>query len=443
MRYPRSAGRLVTAFALAAAGLSVSGLPCLADDENERPPIEYSKSTPENCVSRLQARLAQGELTLEHRGEFGYLRDLLVALDVPVESQMLVFSKTSLQRQRISPRAPRAIYFNDEVYVGSCRFGDVLEISAVDPQLGAVFYTVDQKNSDQPQFLRQTENCLVCHSSSRTQGVPGHLVRSLFVDAGGEPILSAGSYTVDHATPLEQRWGGWYVTGTHGAQAHLGNLVIRGQDVPRPVENSQGMNVTHLNDRLKLEKYLSPHSDIVALMVLEHQTLVHNRIAKANFVARQAIHYEREMNRALGEQGGRRLESTTHRIQSAGDDLVEALLLVGEARLTARISGTSDFAATFTRRGPRDQRGRSLRDLDLERRLFKYPCSYLIYSPAFTALPGEMREYVWKRLWEVLTGPAGVEPFAHLLLEDRQAIIEILRETRPELPPYWAGIGRP
>jgi hypothetical protein len=422
--------------------LALSARAVRAADELEQPPISYSQSTPDNCVSQLQTRLDRGELQLAHEEGLGYLRPLLAALHVPVESQMLVFSKTSLQRDRISPRSPRAIYFNDEVYVGYCRSGEVLEISAVDPQLGAVFYTLEQRPADQPRLLRQTDNCLVCHSSTRTEGVPGHLVRSLFVDAGGQPILSAGSYSVDHGTPLEQRWGGWYVTGTHGSQTHLGNLIVRDKDVPRPVENALGLNVTQLHDRLAVENYLAPHSDIVALMVLEHQTLLHNRLTKANFTARQALEYERDLNRALGEPETNRLDSTTRRIQSAADDLVEALLFVGEAKLTAPIQGTSGFAAEFARHGPRDRQGRSLRDLDLGRRLFKYRCSYLVYSPAFAALPPEVLDCVWKRLWEVLNDPRESEPFAQLSKLDRRAIQEILLATKPGLPAYWSMAAR-
>ena len=447
MRPTAIVGQLVVplslALSLAAAALALSAPAALAFDDNERPPISYSQSTPDNCVSRLQARLDAGELQWAHEDGLGYLRPLLDALQVPVESQLLVFSKTSLQRDRISPRSPRAIYFNDEVYVGYCRSGEVLEVSAVDPQLGAVFYTLEQQPADRPRLLRQTDNCLLCHSSSRTDGVPGHLVRSLFVDAGGQPILSEGSYSVDHGTPLEQRWGGWYVTGTHGSQAHLGNLIIQGKDVARPVDNALGHNVTQLQDRLAVENYLAPHSDIVALMVLEHQTLVHNRFTKANYTARQALEYEREMNRALGEPASHRLDSTTRRIQGAADDLVEALLLVGEAKLTAPIEGTSGYAVAFTRSGPRDQQGRSLRDLDLRRRLFKYPCSYLVYSSAFDALPPEALVCVWKRLWDVLNDPADVDSFAKLSKADRRAILEILRATKPGLPTYWAAAGSP
>lgn len=417
--------------------LTTIATPCLAIDENERPPIEYSVSTPDNCVSRLQAGLERGDAQLEYNDDRGYLDSLLEALNVPKESQLLVFSKTSLQRHRISPRTPRAIYFSDDVYVGFCRSGDVLEISAADPQLGAVFYTLEQTSQDTPRLLRQTENCMVCHSSSRTEGVPGHVVRSLFVDLSGQPLLSAGSFSVDHTTPLEQRWGGWYVTGTSGTQIHLGNLVVTGRDVKQPVENAEGQNVTQLTDRLALEKYLTPYSDIVALMILEHQTLVHNRLTKANYAARQALHYEQEMNRALRNPVDERLESTTRRIASAGDDLVEALLLVDEAQLTAPIHGTSGYAEQFAQAGPSDHQGRSLRDLDLQRRLFKYPCSYLIYSQAFDELPSEMLAYVWQRMWDVLTRPEEAGPYAHLSAEDRRAIVEILRETKPNLPAIW------
>ncbi len=407
------------------------------DDDFERPPINYSEATPANRVSALQARMDAGEFTLNYTADQGYLADVLRGLDVPVDSQVLVFSKTSLQMRRISPQTPRALYFNDDVYVGFCQSGDVVEVSVADPQLGAVFYTVNQDASEAPRFERRTENCLVCHSSSRTGGVPGHLVRSLYVDAGGTPILSSGSRIVDHKTPLETRWGGWYVTGTHGSQKHLGNLIIPGRRVSEPVDNSAGQNVRKLDDFIAVDRYLSPHSDIVSLMVLEHQTLVHNRITKASFSTRQALEYEKMMNRMLENPPGTRLDSTTRRIHNACDDLVEALLLVDEAKLTEPIHGTSGFEKTFPQSGPRDKAGRSLRDLDLKTRLFVYPCSYLIYSDPFNALPDEAKNYVWERLWEILSGQDQSKQFAHLTASDRQAIVEILRDTRTDLPSSW------
>jgi hypothetical protein len=262
------------------------------------------------------------------------------------------------------------------------------------------------------------------------------LVRSLFVNSSGEPMLSEGSFTVDHTTPFEQRWGGWYVTGTHGSHRHLGNLVVRGKNVSRPIDNTQGQNVTRLDDRLAVDHYLSPHSDLVALMVLGHQVLVHNRLAKASFAARQALYDEAELNCAMGESAENRLASTTRRIEIAGDDLLDALLFVDEAPITGPIAGTSTFAEQFARIGPRDGHGRSLRDLDLQRRLLRHPCSYLIYSPSFRQLPAEMRDYVWRRMGEVLTGRDRSDKFAHLSDHDRRAIAEILRDTLPEMPAW-------
>jgi hypothetical protein len=404
--------------------------PTAAQDDFEGPPIEYSKAVPDNAVSRLQQRLNRGDTVLTHDEAHGYLRSVLQALQLPISSQSLVFSRTSLQLRRISPETPRALYFNDTVYLGFCQGGDVLELSVADPVLGTVFYTLDQQPaSDVPQFQRQTDNCLVCHSSSRTDGVPGHLIRSLMVESSGQPLLSAGSRNVNHLTPLEERWGGWYVTGLHGSQKHLGNLISHRDAVNDPVDNSQGLNLTRLDDRFRVERYLSSHSDIVALMVLEHQILVHNRITRAAFTTREALHYEAALNEALKNAPGSRLDSTTRRIQNAGDRLVEALLFCGEARISEPISGTSGFAAEFSAQGPRDAQGRSLRDLQLNGRMFRYPCSYLIYSEAFRSLPTEMLTYVRGRMREILAGNDTSGKFTHLSGDDRQAITEILQGT--------------
>ncbi|WP_435011265.1 hypothetical protein P12x_002572 [Tundrisphaera lichenicola] len=414
--------------------------------EIDRDPINYSVAAPRNAVSRLQELLDRGQGTLEYEPEHGYLRSLLRALDVPESSQVLVFSKTSLQRDRISPRTPRAIYFNDEVMIGSCLRGRVLEISAADEVLGTAFYTLDQSEETKPVPQRQTESCLICHSSSANQGFPGHVVRSLFVDRKGYPLLSSGTFRTDHKSPIAERWGGWYVTGTSGAQIHLGNMTIPGSRRPEVVDNSGGVNVVDLKDRFATSSYLTSHSDIVALMVLEHQAGMLNRLARAGMETRMALHYEREMNKALGRPDDAESPTTRSRIRSVGDAVVRYMLLGGEAPLTERIEGTSSFAADFSGRGPRDSKGRSLRDLDLNGRLFRYPCSYLIYTRSFDSLPVEVRDYVYRRLWEHLgeseTGEedrkseTGQED-PRLSAEDRRAIIEILRETKPGLPDYW------
>jgi hypothetical protein len=410
----------------------------------DREPINYSTAEAHNAVERLQERLDAGRAKLTYEEGTGYLRSLLRELNVPLSSQMLVFSKTSLQRQRINPRTPRGIYFSDDVYVGFCQKGDLLEVTAIDPQLGAVFYSLSQKRSPTerghekpPRFQRQTDNCLICHASSFNQGYPGLLARSVFADGMGLPILASGTYRIDHTSPLRQRWGGWYVSGTSGKQTHLGNLIVRGDSRPEQIDNSANINVTHLDRYFKTAPYPTPHSDIVALMVMEHQTEMHNRLTRAHFQTRQALYEEAEFNKALGRPADYRSESTLRRIKNAGEPVVQYMLFCQEAQLTDPIKGTSGFAEEFAKRGPCDSKGRSLRAFDLKRRLFAYPCSYIIYSEAFDALPAAVKDYVLRRLWEVLSGQDTSKAFAHLSAADRQAILEILRETKPNLPDYF------
>jgi hypothetical protein len=404
----------------------------------EREPVKYSDATPANAVTSLQERLARGKARLEYDPDSGYLKSMLRELNVPVHSQVLVFSKTSLQRSRISPKTPRAVYFNDEVYLGYCLRGNVMEISVADPALGTVFYTLDQEEADKPVFTRQTESCLVCHGSSHNHGLPGHLVRSVHPDRSGEPILASGSYRTDQASPFQERWGGWYVTGRHGSQTHMGNRIYqgrRGSDEAPAALPSQ--NVTDLAQHFTTGLHLSPHSDIVALMVLEHQAGMHNRIARATLETRMAQYYQEELNKSLHEKPGTVFDSTRSRIKSVGDELVKYLLFAGEARLSAPVSGTSGFAEAFSTRGPADAQGRSLRQLDLTTRLFKYPCSYLIYSPCFDQMPSAVKEYVLRKLFDVLSDKDPDKAYAHLSKADRTAIREILLATKPNLPTYW------
>ncbi|MEX0819355.1 MAG: hypothetical protein WD070_07170 [Pirellulaceae bacterium] len=431
----RSLGRCL--IALTTASLWAACTPAFAQLEFERDPINYSTEVPHDRVAQLKHKLDAGEVALAHDAQHGYLPALMEYLQVPASSQTLVFSKTSLQRHRISPRTPRALYFNDDVYLGWVQQGDVVEISAVDPQLGAVFYTLDQSNESRAALTRQTDHCLLCHASSHTQRIPGHLMRSVYADASGLPVFSSGTFRTDDTSPLSERWGGWYVTGTHGSQRHMGNSIVDGTHGREDLDFDAGANVTELSDHFRTAPYLTPDSDIVALMVLGHQVSVHNRIAAANFSSRTTERDATIMNRALDRPHDYESESTERRYASAADKVVECLLMVGEHQLSEPVAGTTDFAEEFTAQGPFDSQGRSLRQFDLQRRLFRYPCSFLIYSEAFDGLPARVRAQVYQRLWEVLTGEDQTEPFAHLTSADRQAILEILYETKAGLPESW------
>lgn len=398
--------------------------------EIERAPIHYNTTPVNDRVQQLKLRLEEGSAKLEWDGKHGWLPSVLRQLDIPMSSQTLVFSKTSLQLRRISPAKPRAIYFNDDTYVGWVQRGEVIELSAVDPVQGGIFYTLKQQQTERPEIVRDRGDCLTCHASSKTKGVPGYLVRSVFVSDEGQPHFGLGTTTTDHSTPFSKRFGGWYVSGTHGNMRHRGNVIAR-EDRSNPIDPDKGANLTDLSGLFRVERYLEPNSDLVALMVLEHQSQMHNLITSGSYDCRHAVHHQKIMNRALDRPLDHETESTRSRIISAGDKLLRYMLFVDECKLESPVKGMSRFARHFSSLGPRDRKGRSLRDLDLERRMFRYPCSFLIYSESFDNLPAPLLAHVETRLIRVLRGEEGSGEISHLSPENRAAILEILIDTKP------------
>jgi hypothetical protein len=398
--------------------------------------IQYNTATVTDRVAGLQQRLRDGAQTLKFDDRHGYLNAVLKALNVPVSSQVLVYSKTSFQAPRISPRMPRALYFTDDVFVGWVPGGDVVEIASVDPRQGVVFYTMNQEADPKPRIDRRDE-CLQCHQSVGTVGVPGLMVRSVYVERSGMPLFHAGGFVTDHRSPLAQRWGGWYVTGTHGSQRHMGNIFVEDRDHPDDLDREKGANVTDLKGRIDVENYLAPSSDIVALMVLEHQTRMTNLITRVGWEVRMALSDQKAMNRAMKEPEDQIGDSTRRRIEGAAESLLKYTLFADEALLEAPVKGSPSFAREFQEQGPRDHAGRSLRELDLTRRMFRYPCSFLIYSAAFDALPAVVHDRFYRRLWEVLTGADQTAVYARLTAADRKSVYEILLDTKRDLPDYW------
>ena len=359
-------------------------------------------------VAKLNARLADGSATLAYSDRAGYLKAVLDALAIPVESQVMVQSKTSLQAELISPSNPRSIFFNDSVAVG-WMYGGMIEVASMDPDKGVVFYTLPQDRTRPPRF-RRNDQCLPCHQSDTSQGVPGMIVRSTFTGPTGDPLLIYGGSFTDHRTPLEKRWGGYYVTGSPAGVRHMGNAQVANRDKPDIVNS---VPLASLQGKFPVERYLSPYSDAAALLVFDHQMYGMGLITRLYWEARVGAQDRRKDLARVIDDGAR--------------ELVDYFLFVGEAPLKAKMGGAAGFAAKFSAQGPRDSKGRNLRQLNLQTRVFEYPCSYLIYSDAFNALPEIAKAAVYRRLWQVLSskGPAG------------QVVIEILRETKPEVREYF------
>ncbi len=421
--------------------LCVGASDAAAQIQFERQPISYSDTQPDNRVTELIAEIESGAVRLHYSHSHGYLKSLLQHLGISVQTQMLVFSKTSHQRHRISPQAPRAVYFNDDVYLGWVQDGDVIEISVADPHLGAVFYTIDQTEDElKPMLTRQLGRCTLCHASTHTGRIPGHIVRSVYPNNAGRPILAAGTFRTTPRSPIQQRWGGWYVTGTLGTQRHLGNVWVEDEAAWRDIDVEAGANILDLSKRVDLSPYLSPHSDVVALMVMEHQIDMHNRFTSASIEWRLHWHETQQINQDNGIPADHMSDESMARLGIIARQVVDGLLMKDETPLTSPVKGTSRFEEEFSHRDPHDELGRSLRQFDLSQRLFRYPCSYTIYSPAFDGLPKRLHEAIYQQLWEELSGPADASRYG-MDAKQRQAVLEILRATKTGLPESWYALG--
>jgi hypothetical protein len=266
-----------------------------------------------------------------------------------------------------------------------------------------IFYSLETQRVAKPSFARR-EVCLQCHQGGQTLGVPGLVISSQYIPAGMPAEHVRGGFVTDDRTPIEDRWGGWYLSGSWGDQ------------------KNRGVAITP--DKVEVAPYLSPYSDIVALMTLEHQTHMTDLIVRVGWDTRIAV-------------GDGKLKEAEPKINAAIDDMVQYMLFVDEAPLGAPVKGASTFSTTFPQRGPKDKQGRSLRDFDLQKRLFKYPLSYMIYTKAFDNMPAWDRDRVYQKLYDVLTAKDTDPRFAKLSADDRRNVLEIVRDTKSNLPLYW------
>jgi len=401
--------------------------------DQDYPFIGYSDAPQHNDVAHLIARLKAGKAKLQYREPRGYLDSLLKALKINPDSQVLVFSKTSLQSDIISPQTPRAIYFNDDTYVAWIEHTPMIEISTMDSMMGTVFYTLSERPTQRVHFERETNRCLNCHDTFSLSGggVPNFLFLSAYSRHHDEIVTNDVARHTTDATPMTARWGGWYVTGDLGGIEHLGNIP------PSPLGHvplsaADPRNLANVDGLIDPGAYCTDKSDAVALLVLQHQVDVHNLIIHANYKSRMLMERNQPGSSTKPLSFEQLPPTVQRRFEGLLDPLVRGMLMVGASKWPAAIHGDSGFAKSFQAHGPRDHQGRSLRDLDLKTRLFKYPLSFLIYSEGFDYLPVAAKEYVYRRLDQILTGRDHSATFSGLSAADRKAIFEILRETKPE-----------
>jgi hypothetical protein len=407
--------------------------------DREYPAIHYERTPRDNAIARLQARLDRGEVQLDFRPPRGHLDALLAALSIDRSSQTLVYSKTSLQMGRIAAATPRAIYFNDDTYVAWVQGGENIELGAMDSQLGQVFYVLPNQAAGAPHLQRLTLDCLACHDTYELSGggVPRFLLMSTYVDTQGNQLTHEGQIITSDQTELKYRWGGWYVTGQSGNQVHLGNILVHNVEELVHLDQVRRGNLDALDALFDTRPYLTDKSDIVALLVLQHQVDVQNILTRVNFEVRSALAKDHEGTRHSTQPSAK----TSGELKPFLDELVDTMLFVEAAHFTSKITGNSGFDRGFQARGPRDRLGRSLRELDLTTRLFKYPLSFLVYSAAFDALPDYAKQYVYGRFIAILSGRDTSAAYSELTPDDRKAILEILTATKPDFARVVAARG--
>jgi hypothetical protein len=402
--------------------------------DTEYPQIGYSDKPTHNAFARLQERLDKGEVKLEWKAPRGYLDSLLKALNIDPSSQSLVFSKTSLQINFISEKTPRAVYFNDEDYVAWVEGAPMLEMVGVDSEKGPVFYTLDNRNPlAKVNLERETLRCLNCHDSFSLSGggVPHFLMVSTNAGVEGDAAQRGASIDTSDSTPMKDRWGGWYVTGHDGNQPHLGNIIIRSPKDLERIDQLRKPDIDTLKGLFDTGPYLTDKSDVVALVVLAHQVTMHNLITRANYKTRRFVAHEIDPATNPNPTWADFSPKMQKVMKTILEPLVRGMLHADAAPFTGPMVGNSGYDAWFQKQGPKDPKGRSLRDLDLKTRMFKYPLSYLIYSDGFKGLPDYAQQYVFRRLNEILQGQDQSPAFAKLSATDRRNILEILTSTDP------------
>ena len=386
----------------------------------DEPPHNYHTAQLKDRFTKLKSDLESGHIPLDRSSEKAFVISLLKALDIPATSQMLVFSTTSLQLRFITPRNPRAIFFNDGLYLGYIP-GAKIEILSMDPELGAIFYMFDIPADSRPIAVERSEKCVNCHTREDTGFVPGIVIKSVIPGPTGGSLKTFRKEQTGHSIPFTERFGGWYVTGDRGIASEWGNVIGRyaGEDISK--------SVIKPGQLFDFAKYPVATSDILPQLVHEHQAGAANRILQASYRARTAFHVDK----------GNLTPAHYAELDEQARGVVKYLLFADEVPLPASgIEGDAAFKTDFLAKRHAVQ-GASLRDFDLRTRLFKNRCSYMIYSPEFQGVPAKMKQQIYIRLREALSIEKPMKEYAHLPAAEKQAIHTILKGTLTDLPAGW------
>jgi len=385
------------------------------------PAHDYHTRELNDPFTRLIEDFESGKRELDKRSGKAFIASLLEHLDVPASSQLLVFSRTSLQTRHISGSNPRAVYFNEDVYIGYIPGGKV-EVISLDPDLGGIFYIFDKPKSDELPVIERSGRCMNCHAVADTRRIPGLSMRSVIPGPNWGKLVSYRDKQIGHQIPFSERFGGWHVTGDPGISDHKGNLI--GQKVGEKIVTE----VIEPGTEFDWSAYPAETSDILPHLLLEHQSGFMNLVLEATYRARTYQHFGK----------GKIKPEEVAVLHDLAEELVRYLLFADEAEFPAGgIRVDPQYREDFLADRREASNGISLKDLDLETRLFQHRCSYLIYSDVFQATSDLFRQRVYQLLDEAIRIEDPDPDFAYLPDTEKRAIRGILRETLDDLPDGW------
>jgi hypothetical protein len=384
-------------------------------------PHSYLEAQPKDRFAELQEKVQKGEVKLDTTNDKAFLTSLLEALNIPISSQIMVFSASSLQSEIINPRNPRSLYFNEDTYIGWVPNG-LVEIIAADPEMGPIFYVYDRLRPGGPvPGVQRSTKCMNCHAGNATRRLPGLIAESLLVSQAGSSLETYRRDVQGHQIPLEDRFGGWHLTGDHNLSSHKANvmgLARNGKIEKTAVPPGQFSD---------LGLHLLPTSDILPHLIHEHQIGFENRLVYAIYTVRQLKHENRGM---LG--GAAKAE-----IEERAQELARYIMFADEAKFPSRgITGDPAYAQDFLRDRKVTKAGLSLKDFDMKTRMFKHRCSFMLYTDTWKQAPKELKERIYYHMALYLREQPDSQ-HAHLSPPERMAIRGILKETMTDLPAWW------
>ena len=398
-------------------------------------PHGYFSKDAKDPTTLLMKRVQRGEVIINEKPGKPLVERFLKELQLHKDTQVLVFSKTSLQRRAVSHSNPRAIYFNESVYLGWMPNGRI-EIASFDPELGPIFYFQRQLGDGKSPLLARTRSCLGCHAGDATNFLPGSLGRSVYPDQSGRSLLSLDEYRRSgHHIPLTDRYGGWFVSGNHGSMRHMGNAIASREGGKVTIDREQFANLEKLDRFFKTDAYPAPGSEIAALLVFDHQVTMHHRLVEASYRARQSL-FDSKLDPKETDMSKLAKGRSREEFIEGRDKVIDYMLFCEEVAIP-KVSCDPAFRRAFTSTRLPDRERRSLKDLRLDGRIFENRCSYMIYSPTFEHLPPMMKGAIYRRLHEILTSKDPIEGFQHLQQDEKRRILEILHDTKKDLPPNW------